>query len=217
MASIKDKIKKLLALGGSPNENEARDALLKAKELMAKYKMSEAEFEEKDLKINSVTCNNVKWTTDSGNIWMAALCKTLCDNYCCSAAWSIAQGTRTHVLVITGLGDDVTVCKEICEYAVGFVLGQIKILQRKYSGDSKSIAKSYADGFVLGLEMAFEEQKEQHQEWGLVVSKPQEVQDYERSLGSKNVRTRRTSFDPLAYLKGQNDGKAFNAKKVLAG
>lgn len=38
MASIKEKIQKLLALASSPNENEAKAALLKAKELMAKNK-----------------------------------------------------------------------------------------------------------------------------------------------------------------------------------
>ncbi len=35
---IKGKIRHLLALAESPNENEARAALLKARELMAKHK-----------------------------------------------------------------------------------------------------------------------------------------------------------------------------------
>lgn len=37
--NIKDKIAKLLALAESPNENEARAALLKARELMAEHKL----------------------------------------------------------------------------------------------------------------------------------------------------------------------------------
>ena len=37
--NIKDTIAKLLALSGSPNEHEARAALLKARGLMAKYKL----------------------------------------------------------------------------------------------------------------------------------------------------------------------------------
>ena len=43
MADIKDKISKLLALAESPNENEARMALLKARELMAQYKLTPEE------------------------------------------------------------------------------------------------------------------------------------------------------------------------------
>lgn len=43
---IKGKIRHLLALAESPNENEARAALLKARELMARHKLTEAELGE---------------------------------------------------------------------------------------------------------------------------------------------------------------------------
>lgn len=217
MADIKEKIKKLLALAQSPNENEARDALLKARELMAKNKLSDVDFEDKkEAKLTTAVCDEIKWTTDSGEIWVCDICKTIADNYLCTAAWQTPRGTRTHVLVITGIGEDAELCKEVIKYAVGFVRGAIKALQRKNpSGDGKTIAKSYAQGFTLGLELAFEEQKEEHQEWGLVMVKPQEVKDYEDSLGSRSVRTKKTAFDPLAYLRGQNDGQNFNAQRVL--
>ena len=39
---IKDKISKLLKLSVNPNENEAKQALLKARQLMAKYKITES-------------------------------------------------------------------------------------------------------------------------------------------------------------------------------
>lgn len=42
---IKDRISKILALAESPNENEARAALLKARELMAKYKLQPEDLE----------------------------------------------------------------------------------------------------------------------------------------------------------------------------
>ena len=40
---IEKKIRKLLALSESPNEFEAQAALLKARQLMAEYKLTEAE------------------------------------------------------------------------------------------------------------------------------------------------------------------------------
>lgn len=43
MTDIKDKIAKLLALAESPNEAEAKAALLKARELMAKNKLTPEE------------------------------------------------------------------------------------------------------------------------------------------------------------------------------
>ena len=38
MSKIQERIAKLLALADSPNEHEARAAMLKARELMAEYK-----------------------------------------------------------------------------------------------------------------------------------------------------------------------------------
>lgn len=217
MASIKEKIQKLLALATSPNENEAKAALLKAKELMAKNKLTEADFEDmKKQELKTFKCEDVTWTTDSGRVWMARLCKLICDEYLCVSAWGTKPGTRTHVLHITGMEEDLEVCKSVMGYAVGFVEGRIEYLQRKYPRqDPKAVANSYAEGFILGLELAFEEQKEQHPEWGLVVVKSEEVEDYAKSLGSRNVRTKKAAFDPLAYLRGQNDGKNFNTRKVI--
>lgn len=216
MADIKDKIKKLLALGTSPNENEARSALLKARELMAKNKLSEEDFEEvKKADLKTIICEDIKWTTDSGYIWMTDLCKVIADNYCCTAAWQTRRGTRTHTLVIAGIGEDADLCKEVITYAVDYVKSAIKRLERRSALGHDAVASSYAKGFILGLELAFEEQKDEHPEWGLVVMKPQEVTDYENGLGNKSVRTKKKDFDPLAYMRGQNDGQSFNMGKVI--
>lgn len=216
MADIKDKIKKLLSLATSPNENEARDAMLKARALMAKNKLSEADFVDKDPELVHLECKDATWTTDSGNIWMTNICKLLCDNYCCASSWRTPKGSRTHTLVITGFRDDAEICKSVVEYAIGFVLGQIRILQRKnLTKDGRTIAASYAQGFAMGLEFALEEQNEQ--EWGLVLVKPDEVNEYERGLGSRNVRTRKVTIDQLSMMRGQNDGMRFTKMRALQG
>ena len=217
MADIKERIKKLLALTTSPYEAEAMAAMRKAKELMAKHKLSEADFEDtKKQELVHLACKDIKWTTDSGEIWIASLCKVIAENYCCATAWSIPYKTRTHILEITGMGEDAEICKHVITYAVGFVRGSIKVQQRKqrYS-DPKSVAASYAKGFIEGLEMAFEDQKDEHPEWGLVVVEPQEVKKYKDGLRNKSVKTKSTAFDPMAHLKGFNDGKEFNAQRVL--
>lgn len=215
--NIKEKIKKLLALSTSPNENEAQAALLKARELMAKNKLTEADFETREVKLTTLQ-SGIKWTTDSGNIWMTRLCSLIADNYLCNASWRTPRGSRTHTLVITGMDEDAELCKVATEYAVDFVLSAIMRQQRRNPRkDEKTVANSYADGFILGLEMAFEDQQETNeQEWGLVMVKPQEVQDYEKNLRTRSVKTQKTDFDPLAYLRGQNDGMNFNTRKVLA-
>ena len=214
---IRDKIKKLLALATSSNENEAKAALLKAKKLMMDHKISEAEVQDlNEQELIHLQCDNVRWTTDSGEIWITSLVNLIADNHLCSCSWMTRKGTRTHILYIHGLGTDVELCKSVIEYAVGFVRGRIKIEQRRrVTSDPKAVAASYARGFILGMELMYDEQKDEHPEWGLVISKPQEVDEYMKSLGERNVRTRKTEFDPLAYMVGQNDGRQFNAQRVL--
>lgn len=214
---IRDKIKKLLALATSPNENEAKAALLRAKKLMMEHKISETEVQGLDeQELIHLQCDNVRWTTDSGEIWITSLADLIADNHLCSCSWMTRKGTRTHILYIHGLGTDVELCKSVIEYAVGFVRGRIKIEQRRrITSDPKAVAASYARGFILGMELMYDEQKDEHPEWGLVVSKPQGVDEYMKSLGERNVRTRKTEFDPLAYMVGQNDGRQFNAQRVL--
>lgn len=214
---IRDKIKKLLALATSSNENEAKSALLKAKKLMMDHKISEAEMQDlNEQELVHLQCDNIRWTTDSGEIWVTNLADLIADNHLCSCSWLTRKGTRTHTLHIHGLGTDVELCKSVIEYAVGFVRSRIKIEQRRrVTSNPKSVAASYAKGFILGMELMYDEQKDEHPEWGLVVSKPQEVEEFMKSLGKKSVRTRQTEFDPLAYLKGQNDGRQFSTRRVL--
>lgn len=218
MASIKDKIKKLLSLATSPNENEAQAAMLKARELMAKNKLSDADFEDpKDEGMRSLVVNDVKWTTDSGKVWMTSLCKLIAENYCCVSAWGSFKGKRTFTLEITGIGEDVDLCVEVIKFAVKFIEKKVKILQRKnINTDPKTVESSYAKGFIVGLEFAYEEQQEQNeQEWGLVMVVPKEVQDFADSLGTRNVKTKKSGLDPMIAMQGKKDGQEFNPNTLI--
>lgn len=217
MSDIKEKIRKLLNLASSPYAGEAMAALLKAKELMAKHKLTEADFEEaKKQEMVHLQVDDIKWTTDSGEIWIAELCRIIAENYCCATCWFIPYKTRTHILQVTGMQEDAELCAEVIKYAVGFVRGAVKDLQRRYRReDPKSVMMSYAKGFTQGLELAYECQKDEHPEWGLVIVKPEEVRQYEEGLSSRSVRTHKTAFNPTAHLKGFNDGKEFNPQRVL--
>ena len=213
---VREMIKNLLAMATHErsNENEARIALLKAKELMAKHKLTEADFSEKARLVHK-TCEQVRWTTDSGEIWVNTLAGLLAENYLCAVAWRTRRGTRTHVLVLTVMENDVEVCESLIEYAVGFVRGQIKYLQRKQNGNPKTIARSYAEGFCQGLDLWFDLQKDEHPEWGLVMVKSDEVREYEAGLESRTVRAQAPTIDALTFLRGKNDGLEFNKTKAL--
>lgn len=214
--NIKEKIQKLLALATSPNENEAKSALLKAKELMMANKLTEADFVDKKVEVAHVTVPEVTWTTDSGRVWMATLCELICDNYLCVSAWNHTKGSRTYTLQVTGMENDVEACVEIVKYAASFVLRRAKeTARRRPSMDYKVVEKSYAMGFVAGLDLLYDMQKEEHPEWGLVEVQNKKVEDYRESLSQRSVRSRAVSFDPMAHMSGKNDGLAFNPRGVL--
>lgn len=93
MANIKDKIAKLLALAESPNEAEAKAALLKARELMAKNKLTPEECQkQKNQKVvkdfTDIQC------TAMTNPWAASLSAVIADNYCCRAINRKRKGYR---------------------------------------------------------------------------------------------------------------------------
>ena len=104
MADIKDKIAKLLALAESPNEAEAKAALLKARELMAKNKLTPEECQkQKNQKVvkdfTDIQC------TAMTNPWAASLSAVIADNYCCRAINRKRKGYKTATIGFIGLAE----------------------------------------------------------------------------------------------------------------
>lgn len=188
MTDYKDKIKKLLALAESNNEHEAKAALLKAKELMAQYKIEEYELvDAKDKKVKRI---DTKFEyTKRGEWWMGGLSTIIAENYCCRSAVSRDYlGAQKRTVFFIGLEGDVDVCAKIFEYAVetARTCGQ-RYLKRLPQWNKLSFAEknkvknSYALGFARGVRDAFEEQRNarttDESKWGLVMVVPKEVND----------------------------------------
>lgn len=210
----KDKIRKLLALSTSPNENEAKAAMLKAKELMMANKLCEADFNAEDRKLVSIKVGDVSWTTDSGNVWLVEMCKTIAENYFSVSSWVTLKGSRTHTLCITGMKQDAELCAEVIKYTMSFVKSEMNKLIRR-NRLSLDDAKSYAVGFTHGLKTAYEEQKEEHEEWALVVGMSEEVKKYSEGLSMKSVKSRQVGRNMYAYTKGLKDGITFSPGAVI--
>ena len=113
----KDKIRKLLALAKSPEPEEAKLALLKARKLMAEHKLTERDLEEHD---TTVIQQEIDETfSKKANSWMAPLSTVIGENYCC-AAYRCKRGAKTTVWRVgfIGLKDDFEICTKIFKYAV---------------------------------------------------------------------------------------------------
>lgn len=217
----KDKIRKLLALAESPNEHEAKAALLKARELMAEHKLTEAELKDaekqevKNVRVD-ITCSKKR------NPWIVHLSGVIGENYCCKGYRCHGYGRQTQVLGFIGLEDDVEICVEIFKYAVDCALTQIKRIKKEndcyYSSYVKKLCDSWGYGFVVGIQEAFAKQQEQNEDgWGLVLVTPKEVQEAAKDLGKEKFRSRaEEDISAEEFTKGLREGRKFDPSKRIA-
>ena len=219
--NYKEKIRKLLALAESPNEHEARAALLKARQLMAEHKLTEAELKDvekqevKDIRTD-ITCSKRR------NPWIINLSAVIGENYCCKGYRKHGYGEQTQAIGFIGLEDDVELCATVFEYAVDCVISECKRIKKEnacyYSGYVKRLCDSYGYGFVNGVSAAFQKQQEENEQgWGLVLVIPKEVEEAAKDWGKQKFRSRsQDNISGEAYTRGFHNGKEFNPKKRLA-
>ena len=221
-ADYKEKIKKLLALAESPNEHEAKAALLKARQLMAEHKITELELKdvEKQKVVDirtDITCSKRR------NPWILNLSAVIGENYCCKGYRTHRHGEQTQYIGFIGLEDDAEICIAVFNYAVDCILAEIGCIKKEnqcyYSSYVKKLCDSYGYGFTVGIEAAFEEQQETNEDrWGLVLVMPQEVLDASQHLDHKEFHSRaEETIAASAYTKGYNHGKEFDPTKRLKG
>ena len=220
--NIKDKIAKLLALAESPNENEAKAALLKARELMAEHKLRPEEVVKADkVKVIrealDITC------TAMTNPWAVSLSAIIAEHYCCRAYRTRAAGRKTNRIGLVGLEEDFEIAKRIFLYAYDCVMASIKANIKRdpedLPGTYREKCNAYGWGFTRGVKQAFQEQEEQHQEWGLVMVVPKAVDDSmvdmgkRTSFGKERVGGWRDAYRAMGY----QDGKRCDPASRLAG
>ncbi len=212
----REKIRKLLALAESDNEHEAQAALLKAKELMAEHKLTEAECKElKSKKVKKIVTEITY--SKRRDPWIHGLSATIGSNYCCQAYSVKKYDKQTRTVGFVGLDDDADLCVAIFEYAVNCIRSNQKRMKKELEGCSteytKSVLVGYGSGFSEGVSIAFERQKAKKEEgWGLVMVMPAEVKDACKDFEKGGVYTSAAQQEQSfrGYAAGLQDGKKFD-------
>ena len=216
----KEKIRKLLALAESPNEHEARAALLKARQLMAEHKLTEAELKDvekqqvKDVRTD-ITCSKRR------DPWIVSLSAIIGENYCCKGYRHRRYGEQTNCIGFIGLEDDVEICVAVFKYAVDCVLSEIKNIKKEnacyYSDYVKRLCNSYGYGFTAGVSEASRKQQEENEQgWGLVLAMPKEVEEASQYLGHEQFQSRaQKHLQGSEYYRGFEEGTEFDPTKRL--
>lgn len=195
MDYIKDKIAKLLALADSPNEHEAKAAMLKARQLMAEHKLRPEEIGQSEK--TAVRQGGVGvFCTKMTDPWASTLSGIIGPHYCCKAIRYTRKGKKTVQIGFVGLEDDYEICKRIYLYAYDCIQAKNRALRaarrhEDWSGkELRKMCNAYGWGFCTGLAAAFQKQQEEHQEWGLVMIVPQAVEDATAHMSKPSVYTK---------------------------
>lgn len=210
-----EKIKACLALAESPNEHEARSALLKARQLMAKYKVSEGSVKDKE-KEDVIRKNTGIDYSVRRDPWMSALASVIAKNHCCRNFQLRAKGKQVAEIGFVGLSGDIPVCLEVFRYAVDCIRSVTRTLKK-----TKGVraANGYGYGFVVGLDEAYSKQQEE-EGWGLVLVVPEAVDRTMANtpkISNKAHMNKLKDADARAFCKGIKDGHRFKEQKRIGG
>lgn len=225
------KAKKLLRLAdGTPYEEEAFAALLKAQEVLlgAGLTMGEIGDIDDDGDGRMVVQETLEDGRKNASTWKLMIAKPICSNFrvtACVRTGDYGGSRRGSKLVLIGLETDVEVCMEALMFAFRaftkcfrLFLAKRKKEESKWGrevsrGLTRRMRNDYLKGFVSGLTTKFSEQVESK---ALVLAQSDLVIDYINDLettgGTK--RTLTSLGDDAAYAQGYRDGKSLDHTNV---
>lgn len=223
---IIDKIRKLLALATSSNENEAQNAMLMAQKLMAQHniEMSQVEDAPVDHDVLEEEADKKAHCTK----WKRRLASVIANNFKCDIYY---HGNRKYSTIFVGKRESIDIAKMVYNSAVMFIdvnfakywnetgkwggsfdlFGDpdLKFVHERPLSDSIRMKDSYARGFIERLRGRFEEQKREaeKQGWGLVLVKDTDVVAHMQAIHFSKGRMNNsaTEIDSASYRKGYKD------------
>ena len=230
--NIAEKVRKLLAKASSQNEHEAQAALLKARELMARYKLTEKDVKDADPASRELvkTFFEEVYFSNKVHVWLPRLADVVASNHCCGH-FIATYGGEKRIIGFAGLGEDSVIAQDVFRYAVRFVLDRVKEKRKEINRDYYSqqhrnklaliFEQNYAEGFLLGLKEQYEEQDAEQIEENrdcvaLAMVVPKEVKDFLGTLKEDDAfQPRKFSRDSEWMAEGFRDGRVFQPVKQI--
>lgn len=216
-----NKIENLIRLSSSDNEHEARAAMMKARELMAKYhiRMEDVSPEEKE----SETVETATTLEKFRESWIQDLARVIAQNFRCRTLLLHWYTGNTYKIRFLGVNDDAFVCMEIFRYALKVIKSRVKTMRGIFYESGKDFEYNdklvYCHGFMKGLQINFAEQTKRQQEsrrdncFALALCVPAVVDKAIESMGvedaAPSTRPSMSRKNSMLYGIGYTDGKAF--------
>lgn len=221
MEDIKDKVKKLLRLADSSNEHEAKLAMAKAQELLAKHKLSMSDVELKEMKVEHR--NTGIFYSERKDKWKSYLIHAIAELYCVENYINTAYHSSKHEICIIGMSNDIDVCLEVFNFAAQSIEEWFVLFKEsngwKYSTQYlNAIKNTYGKGFAAGVNVTLKEQmEEKQQEWGLVMVTPKEATDFKTGLSMLKSKAVENSIQDVEIERsGYIDGLQISVNDKLS-
>lgn len=203
---IINKIRKLLALASSKNENEAQSALLMAQKLMAIHniEMSQVDNVRTDHNVIEEEADSKRHKT----IWKRRLAQVIANNFKCGIFF---RGHGTYSTIFVGKMENIDICKTIYLSAVRFIDKFFSEYWRKQNrpvSESIKLKNNYALGFICKLNEKFKDQNiiAEQEGWALVLVNDSDVVDYMERKNIKHTKAKTTcKLDVDALRQGYID------------
>lgn len=219
--AILSQIQKLLALGTSPNENEAKSAMAKANALLMKYNLTEDDLY--DVKTGKGMVQKVH-KLDGKKIahWKSGLMNVVCGaNFCRVLMSTNVYGEKSFIIIGTKIN------VEIAETMYIYLYETVERLSKTY-GKGITEKNSYRLGFVSGVASILKEQKAQQEQNGVEECTALMVVNFEKEnnkaldkfIADEIGRVRKTTqsnnrIDGGAYGAGHQAGRNVNLNKQI--
>lgn len=210
-------INKLLRLSNSSNEHEAKLALEKAYTLMLKYDISKDDVGEPMGEV--IEYKTSIYYTEYKNNYICTLANNIAEFYRCVSCSTYTNKSKKRTVVLMGNKDD---CK-IAESVILFIKSHVdkwfteyrRKNRRKYTLEYlQATRNNYGEGFTKAIiELLEDKRKFAQQEWGLVVTIPQEAIDYKNALEHHTLKA--DFFDTNGLAEGYIDGKNTQLEKHI--
>ncbi len=201
--AIRRKIKNLLALADSDNENEAVAAAQAARKLMMKYHISVEGDRGKERIQKGVVIKELRFRRTPLRQHHLMLAWVLAKNFRCRTFYKLKPVSCTCFM---GFEEDAHAALMRMEYLVRFMEQGAKAY-----GGSESQEYCWRDGFCVGVSDAFKEQDRKEPGYEIMTAIPQEVNV---AFGKLKIMKRSDSgrmdyraLDGAAFSCGKNSGK----------
>jgi hypothetical protein len=239
---LMERVRKLLALSESPNENEAAFAAAKAKELLERYNLSISDLEVDDIVEKGYDTGRVRMAT-----WLLNLAASVARGFDCDIYYTRGGGKRVGTDAsatsrITFVGTDMDT--EVAEYVFEYLRVTVERMTAEkvrniepplltgWFGNIASYRLKMRNSYMMGLVSALDRKIREFaepaaggccpthsasspDEMQLVAVKERAIGEYMKRLKLRKGRRSSTSLLADGFNDGVNDGRGVSIKKGL--